>query len=185
MNCAGCLHRNRDQLDAQLIQGIPYRTISETFHLSLGAVSRHRKHVREMIQARGESETAAHGSALYDRVEKLVGEAEAILEAAKAKKDFRGANGALGAACKLLDLLGRASGQLQAANAGGIHLTLNQRVTNTVINNYDMDVEFAMLVSEATRNFDPVEIGRLKALADSSSVQHACNDLPIALNPKP
>jgi hypothetical protein len=86
MNCAGCLHRDRDQLDAQLVAGIPYRTIASTFDLSLGAISRHKRHVQEMIQARTAEETAAHGSALLDRVTKLVGEAEEILAAGEGEE---------------------------------------------------------------------------------------------------
>lgn len=133
--------------------------------MSLGAICRHRKHVKEMIQAYSPAEAHERGGALYNRVERLVGEAEQILAAAKAKEDFRGANGALGAAAKLLDLLGRASGELQSANAGGIHLT---RITNVnVTANYD-DRELAELVSEATAGFNPVVIERFKQLAGCS-----------------
>jgi hypothetical protein len=92
-----------------------------------------------------------------------VAAAEGIVEVARAKDDFRGANGALGAAAKLLDLFGRLSGELQSANSP-LHLTLN-RVTNTTIYNYGDDTELAVLVQEATLGFDPSEIERLKKLA--------------------
>jgi hypothetical protein len=167
--CGPCSHRNRDELDAQLIAGVSYRAISKTFQVSIGALSRHKAHVKEMIRERTPGEREEHGSALLDRVEKLVTSAEEILEAAKTKNDFRGANGALGAAAKLLDLLGRLSGELQSANAGGLHLTMNNRVTNTIVTTYDNDVEFAQLVSEATRGFNPIEIERLKALVNNPS----------------
>lgn len=169
MNCAGCLHHNRDLLDAQLVQGIPYRSIAASFNLSLGAISRHKRHIKEMIQARSPDETREHGTVLYNRIERLVAAAEEILEAARVKNDFRGANGALGAAAKLLDLLGRVSGELQAAHAGGIHLTLNQRVTNTTIHNYDTDVDFAALIGEATKGFSVDELMRLKSLVANQS----------------
>jgi hypothetical protein len=162
MNCAGCLHPNRDALDAQLVAGVPYRAISATFNLSLGAISRHKRHVKEMIQARTTTEMSEHSSTLYNRVERLVDEAEQILAKAKAKDDFRGANGALGAAAKLLDLLGRASGELQSANVGGIHLT-QIKVTN--INTSNDDRELAELIREATADFNPAVIERFKQLA--------------------
>jgi hypothetical protein len=110
-------------------------------------------------------ERAERGSALHDRVEKLVGEAEQVLAKAKAKDDFRGAVGALGAAAKLLDLLGRVSGELQSANSGGIHLT---KITNVNVTNYDNDRDFAAMVGEATRGFDVRELMRLKAIAESA-----------------
>jgi len=113
----------------------------------------------------GEAAGAARGSALYNRVEKLVGEAEQILAAAKAKDDFRGANGALGAAAKLLDLLGRASGELQGANAGGIHLT---KITNVNVTNYGDDRELAELLREATCDWNPAVVERFKQLAGCS-----------------
>jgi hypothetical protein len=173
MHCRGCLHRDRDNLDRQIIDGVPFRRLAVSFNLSLGALSRHKGHIKEMIQPRSQDEREEHGSALLERVQKLIGEAEEILMAAKAKNDFRGANGALGAAAKLLDLCGRLSGELQSANAGGIHLTLN-RTTKTIINNYgDSDPEWATMLFEATRGFDPAEITRLKAIAEKQLCENS------------
>jgi hypothetical protein len=169
MACKLDRHPNRDELDRQMVNGVSYRSICATFGTTLGTLNRHKQCIKELLNqamVKGQGERAERGSTLYDRVEKLVGEAEQILAKAKAKDDFRGANGALGAAAKLLDLLGRASGELQSANAGGIHLT-QIRVTNTV-NNYGDDREIAELVAEATRNFDPTEIARLQALVCNS-----------------
>jgi len=176
MNCAGCLHPNRDALDDQLVRGVPYRTIANTFQLSLGSISRHKHHVREMIQTRTQSEREEHGSALLARVERLVGEAEEILRLAKSKEDFRGANGALGAAAKLLDLCGRLSGELQQANAagGGFHVHLSKTTVN--VRNYGDDRELAALVGEATAGFSVDEFLRLKALVngDKAGTRSPC-----------
>lgn len=167
MNCAGCLHRDRDLLDAQLVQGVPYRIIAETFDLSLGSISRHKRHVKDMIQARSAAETNEHGSALLARVEEVITEAKAILVDAKAAKSFGPATQALNSITRALELCARLSGELQAANTGGLHLTLNKTTINVA--NYADDREFALLVSEATKSFNPDEIARLKALA-------MCND---------
>jgi len=118
-----------------------------------------------MIQGRTPAEMNEHGSALRDRVVRLVDEAEQILATAKAREDFRGANGALGAACKLLDLCARLSGELQVPNSGGIHLT---KITNVNVTHSD-DKELAVLVQEATDNWNPAVVEHLKALA-------GCND---------
>jgi hypothetical protein len=163
MNCAGCLHSNRDALDAQLVQGVPYRSIAAAFDLSLGAISRHRKHVKEMIQARSSVETSEHGSALLARVEEVITEARAILVDAKANKSFGPATQALNSITRALELCARLSGELQAPNSGGIHLT---KITNVNVTNYD-DKELAGLLKEATCGWNPAVIARFQALTDS------------------
>lgn len=173
MNCRACAHPRRDEIDRQIIAGVPLRVIVAESGLSLGGLVRHKDCIKDALATAMEAaraEGAARGSALYDRVEKLVGAAEEVLAKAKAKEDFRGANGALGAAAKLLDLLGRVSGELQSANAGGIHLT---KITNVnVTNNYGDDRELAELVSEATAGFNPSVIERFKQLAGCSDDSH-------------
>jgi hypothetical protein len=172
--CSVHKHPDRDEIDRQIVAGVPLRTISTNFNIALGTVHRHKdKCVKQALadaMRSRESENAERGPALLNRVEKLVGEAEEILASAKSKSDFRGANGALGAACKLLDLCGRLSGQLQSANTPGLHLTMN-RITNNTIINYDNDVDFARMIQEATKDFNPTEIQRLKLLAESVTVQ--------------
>jgi hypothetical protein len=165
MNCRGCVHAKRAEIDQAIIAGTAYRIISQTYGLSLGAISRHKEHVKqtlgEAIQRR-DGERQERGSHLLERVERLVGEAEGILVCAKSSQDWKGATAALGAAARLLELLGRLSGELVNQNAPGVHLTLN-RVTTT-INNYGSDEELAQLVMEATNNFSTDTIEHFRAL---------------------
>jgi hypothetical protein len=172
MGCKLDHHPNRDAIDHQIVAGVPLRQICATFNTSLGVVHRHKtdciKKLLSQAMQHEQGERAERGSALLDRVEKLVTSAEEILEAAKTKNDFRGANGALGAAAKLLDLLGRLSGELQSANAGGLHLTMN-RVTNNTIVAVDNDADFAAMIGEATKGFSVDELMRLKALVNNPS----------------
>jgi len=101
-----------------------------------------------------------HGSALLDRVLRLADEAEKILALRKERNDFRGANGALGAAAKLLDLCGRLSGELQSANAGGTqHLTVIPVASINIIN-VDNDADFAAMIGEVTKGFSVDELMR-------------------------
>jgi hypothetical protein len=51
----------------------------------------------------------------------------------------------------------------------GLHLTLNDRVTNTTINNFDNAADFAATVGEATKGFSVDELLRLKALVNNLS----------------
>jgi hypothetical protein len=88
VNCTTCFHRDRDTIDQQMIAGTPYRRISQQFGLSLGSISRHREHIREIIKHAEESASAEHGSRLAQRVERLLDEAQALLERAKSKENI-------------------------------------------------------------------------------------------------
>ena len=165
-HCKPCGHPLRTEIDTEIVKGVPLRVISQAFTISTGSLCRHKAHIRADLALAIQSqpgEREERGSALYNRIEKLVCEAEAILVSAKAKEDFRGANGALGAAAKLLDLCARLSGELQVPNSGGIHLT---KITNVNVNNYD-DKELAGLLKEATCGWNPAVIARFQALTDS------------------
>ena len=171
MNCRTCCHAKRAEIDQQIIAGTPYRIISQTYGLSLGAISRHKEHVKqtlgEAIQRR-DGERQEQGSTLLNRVERLVDEAEGVLTCAKSMQDWRGATSALSAACRLLELCARLNGELQSSNSPGIHLTLNK--VSTTINNYDSDQELAQLIAEATEGFNPSVIQRFKALATGEPI---------------
>jgi hypothetical protein len=88
MNCKPCTHTQRDRIDADLIRGRPLRAISSEYGCSLGSLSRHRQHVRELIREHVTGDREERGSNLFNRVEKLVGEAEEILASAKSEKNL-------------------------------------------------------------------------------------------------
>jgi hypothetical protein len=73
---------------------------------------------------------------------------------------------ALNSMTRALELCARLSGELQSANTGGIHLTLNKTVNLT---NYDTDADFAAMIGEATKNFSHAELDRLRSIAESAS----------------
>lgn len=168
-------HPERDRIARELVAGVPFRTIHAWSGISLGALSRYLAQLRyEMgtaLKALGPAESAERGSKLLQRVERLIAQAECVLIDSRVKDDLRAANGALGAAAKLLTLVGQLTGELQGANSGGLHLTMN-RVTNTTVYNYGDDTELALLIQEATHNFDAGEIARLQRLAVSVTVGH-------------
>ena len=112
MHCKACIHRDRAEIDAQMVANIPYRAISSRFAVPLGTLSRHAHHVREMIKERLPHERAEHGTNLISRVETIITEAEGILESAKSTKDLRCAILALGAIGKQLETLARMTGGL-------------------------------------------------------------------------
>jgi hypothetical protein len=171
--CGVCTHKDVDRINQNTIAQIPLRAIAASSdpHVSIGALHRHKDHIRELIAEQRAGVRAERGMNLISRVEKIIEEAEAILKAAKSSKDLRCAILALSAIGKQLELIGKLSGGL--SQVGG--LTVNLTTHNTTITNYNDDSEIAILVSEATRGFDPSEIERLKALAACTT--HAALDV--------
>jgi hypothetical protein len=173
MHCGPCNHPHRDRIDMQIINGIPYRTIvAENPGLSLGALSRHRAHITEMLRERTQEERAEQGNSLLSRVEDVITGAYTIVKLAKEDKSYAAASNALNSIIRCLDLLGHLTGELQAPGAG-IHFHQTRNITNIV--NVNDDSEIAMLFAEFTRNFHPDEIQRLKLLVSASD---AAPDVP-------
>ena len=162
-HCKFCFDPRRNEIDRQYVGGVPLRAIIRTFGGSLGAAHRHRQHVIDLMKARTPSENAEHSSDLLQRVQKLVDEAEVILKDAKATKNLKAATSAIGAATRLLELMGRLTGELQQPN-GWIHLNMT-RITNNSITVCGDDAELAVLVKEATDSFNPAIIEHFKQLA--------------------
>jgi hypothetical protein len=165
-------HPQRDRIDQELLSGVAFRSISAWSHVSIGALSRYRARLKQTLglalKQRSQDERLEHGVSLLSRIESLITEGQDICAKAKADKKYAAASNALNSVARSLELIGKLTGELQTpANAGGIHLTLN-RTTNTIINSYgDSDPEWATMLFEATRGFDPVEITRLKAIAET------------------
>ena len=170
MRCKACNHRNRVEIDREIVYGRPLRPLVASTGLSLGVLHRHKSHIREALQEAMRSEQGEReGQAgdLLQRVHRLADEAIGILETAKVSGNLKAATSAICACTRVLELTGRLDGSLAQPNAPGIHLT---QVTNTIINNYDNDVEFAMLIGEATKGFSYDEFERLRRLAMGPSL---------------
>ena len=167
MHCGGCVHPNRDQLDAQLVAGVPYRSLEPVYDLSIATISRHAGHVRQMIRELQPAERQEHAGALLERVGRLADRAEALLTIAESKENIVGATGAINACARVRELIGKLTGELSSGS--GIHLSVtNNRTTNNIVNVQE-DTDLALAVAEATRNFDPAEIQRLRLLVSAGS----------------
>ncbi len=101
------------------------------------------------------AESAEHGGDLLKRVGRLADAAEEILAEARTNKSFGAATSALNAACRLLELCGRLSGELQAPGAG---IQVNFTSNKVTVNNFSDDVDFAQMVGEATMGFSIDEL---------------------------
>jgi hypothetical protein len=165
--CRACFHRDRDRIDAELIAAKPLRAIAAWSQLSLGGLARHKQHVAQVMKSRTPVEAAAHAGTLLARLEEVVALAKGLLSKAVREGDIGTANKCLSNLIRSLEVIGRATGEL-VQDGGGIHFHSTKNVTNVVTIN-DSDVEVACLIAEATHNYDPSEIQRLKLLAEQST----------------
>jgi hypothetical protein len=68
-----------------------------------------------------------------------------------------------------LELLGKLRGELQ--QPGSLHLHKHSHLQFQPQNEAEVERAIAMHVAEATGNFNPVEIAKLKALAEALDIQ--------------
>ncbi len=166
--CKACFHPDRAEIDRQIVAGTPFRVLVASTGLSLGALHRHKRHVKEMLaeaMALRAGERSEHGADLLNRCESLFTQTEEILTTCKADKNFKGAVAAVGALTRVLELLAKLRGELSPS--GGVHLSFTSNKL-TINQNAGSDEELAMLIQEATDNFSEATIARLKALAESA-----------------
>jgi hypothetical protein len=152
-------------IEDALVRNVPLRRISEDFALSVASLFRHRQHLPvKLTQAERAREVSA-ASTLLERVESLVLECCEIAAAARREKDWRSATSALREVRSCLELLGRLSGELQAAASFQLHQHAHLHTSAAVpADEATLELQIARHVAEATSNFDEAEIARLKAL---------------------
>jgi len=113
MTCTICVHPERRAIDDALVSGMSQRAIARQWCVSRDAVQRHAKrHLSPAlvaIQAEREHEGAA---SLLARVEDLIGRTERLLQAAESDGRVSTALAAVRELRSLLELLGKASGEL-------------------------------------------------------------------------
>ena len=111
--CSICDHAERDIIDAALVSGDSYRDIGTAYGVTPSALSRHlRRHVSPAL-ATLQAERVEQGAAsLLDRVEALIERTERLLRAAEDEGRASAALAAVRELRALLELLGKASGEL-------------------------------------------------------------------------
>ena len=169
--CRACRHPRRAEIDEMLVKGAPYRAIIAMSGLSLGGLNRHRECIKQDLASakdRAHVAGAERGSALLARIEEVIAGAKSIASSAARSDNLATANQALNTVLRSLEIIGRITGELGSPGMGGVHFHSTRNVT-TVVTITDSDAEVAMLIAEATNNYDPAEIGRLKLLAETAA----------------
>ncbi|NLF78723.1 MAG: helix-turn-helix domain-containing protein [Chloroflexi bacterium] len=111
--CTVCIHPERDEIDKALAAGDSLSEVERRFGVSPSAASRHaRNHLNPALaKMRAEVKMPAKAS-LLERVENLIGRAETLFAAASEEGKGAQALNVLKELRALLELLGKASGEL-------------------------------------------------------------------------
>jgi len=121
--CAACHHPKRDELDSAIVAGQTLRAIGKQYGMSASAVLRHRdRHLSPALAAMAAQREEEAASTLVEQVRQLVRRADELYTAAA--KDGR-SSAALAALKEMrgsLDLLGRATGELDTRPTMTINL---------------------------------------------------------------
>ena len=110
--CTICTHPQREEIDRALVEGESFRNMARRFGVSLGALHRHRTHIRDDVQQAIEAKAVRSGRSVLDRIRELNREARSLLEEARSRGRYAAAVQAIGAATRLLELEAKLLGEL-------------------------------------------------------------------------
>ncbi|NLE22082.1 MAG: hypothetical protein GX624_04800 [Actinobacteria bacterium] len=112
--CTVCRHPGRGAIDAALVAGdASLNKIAQQYGVSSYALRRHRdRHLSPALAALREAEEAEREASLQQRIERLIERAERLLRAAEEDGRAQAALAAVRELRSLLELLGKASGEL-------------------------------------------------------------------------
>jgi hypothetical protein len=112
--CTICHHEARADIDDALVSGVPLRRIAATWPpVTMTSLQRHKQnHVSRALTAVHAERVEQGAATLLDRVEHLITRTERLLEAAEGEGRVSTALAAVRELRSLLELLGKASGEL-------------------------------------------------------------------------
>ena len=132
--CTVCRHRQRDEIDQDLVARQPFRDIAGHYGVSKSALVRHSDdHIPAALERAQEATEAAQADNLLAQAVDLRGRAIGILDTAVATNDLRIALGAIREARGCLELLGKLAGQLQDGPTVNILVSAEWRGLQTAI----------------------------------------------------
>jgi len=133
--CSVCTNPNRQQIDKAMVSRQPYRIVALQFGVSRDAVARHRKHIAAMVAKSIDPEQLAQSGSLLAQLEELRLEAQRLKQKAERAGDYRAALAAVRELCRIVELVAKLCGQLDAR-------------TETNIINVNLDPEAAKRIAQ-------------------------------------
>ena len=114
--CSICGHPAREQIDAELLEGKPFRELANRFGTSSAALFRHRQtHIQDRLQKLHDVEEISKAKTLLEQIDELKVKARQILDAAERDGDFKTALSGVRELSRLIELVAKLTGELRAA----------------------------------------------------------------------
>jgi len=165
--CTVCEHKDRATIEDGILRRVAHRIIGEQYGLNQHAIWRHSKHLGRSVVCDGTRP-------LLDRVESLMVRLEKIATKAESSKELKVAVSAMREVRESIELLARLSGQMPLPGHSvtvGVAVNVNNGHSVVDQSNFDLDLQIAGSVAEATDNFDPRVLERMKRLLQKNAVR--------------
>jgi hypothetical protein len=160
-----CVHPQREKIEDALLRQEACEKIGIQFGVSQWSVGRHSKHLGRSVITTGDRP-------LLDRVSSLLDRLDSIAAKAQSAKAWSAVVAAMREIREALELLARLTGQMPSASQGvrvGVAVNVTTGHSAGDLSIRELDVEIAQSVAEATNNFDPATIERMRRLAQRSA----------------
>lgn len=160
--CMVCQHPEKAHIEDALLRRVACAKLGEQYGLSPSAIWRHKKHLGRSVVCTGERP-------LLDRLEALMNRLENIAQKAETSKDWKAAIAGMREIRESIELLARLTGAMPLpghAVTVGVAVNVTAGQPRDDVSNYDLELQIASSVREATDNFDPRTIERMKRVVE-------------------
>src|SRR5262249_51767090 len=114
-------HSTRAAIEAALVAKTPLRHIAKQYRTSPASLQRHKPHISKSLALAVQAKEIELGNALLDDIKELVDKAQALLRKAEETGDIRTALVGVREIGRLVELKGRATGELTPEAAPRTH----------------------------------------------------------------
>ncbi len=154
--CTICDHPDREEIDNELVEGKPYRSIAKRFNVSAPATLRHkRSHLPAKLILAKKAKEAASADRILANVCKLKSRTERIFRKAEKAEDHRIALSAIRELRNTIELLAKLAGELKDGTTVNVLVTPEYRsLRTTIISTLAPYPEARVAVANALKDID-------------------------------
>lgn len=148
--CTVCVSKSRGEIEAALIESVPFRHIAARYGTSTGALQRHANdHLPARLLESRAVEEVADADNLLLQLRALQGRTLAILADTETSKDHPTALRAIGEARRNLELLAKLTELLGPETAVTVNIAIDQRAQQVILSALEPFPEARIAVAEA------------------------------------
>lgn len=176
--CSICGRKDQPKIDAELVDGKEtLRAVARTYGVSEDALFRHRQHLAASLVAAHGVEVVAHADTLLAKVQGLEADARRIGALAEQEKDLRTALQAIGQLVKIVELLGKVTGELESGQqvTVNINLAVQTAIQTALASGVTEATVIRAIESEVTWPNLPMEAKLAEARALVQSLEAQCS----------